>query len=388
MTLGNEQKDMGIKGLEITDEVMANPCYLGASDSYQEFVRSGSIKIHRGRVINPVSGSLNSILVDDKYEMNSQYVIDDVAAVIFGTGFEACTSVSFFNDENLKKAFHFDNRAKEFPVALNVESTTNVNVPSLGFVGFYRSPYWAVMEMQARFLGKLWSGDAHAANTLAEDNSLGQTISLRTDPRRAQFPMGDYAFTMEHLREATSMTRTEPDDNPDSRTGVVLACRYIFPDATEEQRKEAAKSLEMVNKIYHESETKGKFVKKGIFRGLQGVWKVERDFVSQLSTFPSGKFEGTATFHPRLPTEEGWDLEYLYVEIGKFTTEQGETYNVTRRYVFLVSFLLLQSQLTKTLDTHTATANSPTPSPSTSSPAKTTSPSTTSSTTWNCRCQI
>lgn len=74
--------------------------------------------------------------------------------------------------------------------------------------------------------------------------------------------------------------------------------------------------------------------KKVLFQGLQGKWRLRRNIKSAVSTYPSGSFEGIAVLEARDPTEEAYDLEYLYTESGKFTTEQGFIMEATRRYVY------------------------------------------------------
>ncbi len=71
-----------------------------------------------------------------------------------------------------------------------------------------------------------------------------------------------------------------------------------------------------------------------LFQGLQGMWLLRRKIKSAISTYPSGAFEGTAKLEARDPTNEAYDLEYLYTESGEFTTEQGYILNATRRYVY------------------------------------------------------
>jgi hypothetical protein len=110
---------------------------------------------------------------------------------------------------------------KSFIPYTNSDLDFSRKMPSLGFVGFYRSPYWAVMENQARFLEKLWSGDAQAEQTLEEDTTMEEMLSLRQDSRCAQFPMGDYAYLMESFSTILGMQRYEPSD-PSLRTGKRL----------------------------------------------------------------------------------------------------------------------------------------------------------------------
>ena len=73
---------------------------------------------------------------------------------------------------------------------------------------------------------------------------------------------------------------------------------------------------------------------KVLFQGLEGKWLIRRNLKSAIPTYLSGLFEGTAVFEARNPTDEGYDLEYLYIESGQFTTEQGFTTKATRRYAY------------------------------------------------------
>ena len=73
---------------------------------------------------------------------------------------------------------------------------------------------------------------------------------------------------------------------------------------------------------------------KVLFQSLQGKWLLHRDLNSAITTYPSGSFKGTAVFEARKPTDEAYDLEYLYVESGKYTAAQGFSMEATRRYAY------------------------------------------------------
>ena len=75
-------------------------------------------------------------------------------------------------------------------------------------------------------------------------------------------------------------------------------------------------------------------ISKRIFDALAGNWTVNRSIKSALPTYPSGSFEGTASFESRPPTADTYDAEYLYVENGQFNAEQGLSFQATRRYVY------------------------------------------------------
>ena len=205
--IGNPHPELG--DLQITDSVRTTPPLLACSDHYTEFVRHNKIWLLQGRVEQCDSGKPNAMLIKNQ---NSTCCVPNIAAVVCATGFDAAASLDFLPNEILQ-ALQYDPDDDTIPLALNCQATVSKKFPSLGFVGFYRSPYWGVMEMQARFLGKLWSGDEKVEQALADDMTLQTMMSLRKDPRRAQFPMGDYAYLMEYFSEILGIKRFEPGGN-------------------------------------------------------------------------------------------------------------------------------------------------------------------------------
>jgi hypothetical protein len=71
-----------------------------------------------------------------------------------------------------------------------------------------------------------------------------------------------------------------------------------------------------------------------IFKALRGTWKLKRSLNSALPGFPSGIFEGTATFTPRKPTIHNAKAELLYAEQGQLKTDTGLTLEANRKYVY------------------------------------------------------
>lgn len=74
-----------------------------------------------------------------------------------------------------------------------------------------------------------------------------------------------------------------------------------------------------------------------IFQSLLGSWKLRRSLDSALAGFPSGTFEGTATFSPRKPTAHTTAGELLYSEQGELKMENGLTLKANRKYVYRYS---------------------------------------------------
>ena len=73
---------------------------------------------------------------------------------------------------------------------------------------------------------------------------------------------------------------------------------------------------------------------ENVFKSLKGHWNVYRRLESEMSTYQSGKFIGTASFEMRSPTDPAYDAEYLYIENGDFHSEQGLIIPATRRYIY------------------------------------------------------
>ncbi|KAL8999176.1 MAG: hypothetical protein Q9169_001955 [Polycauliona sp. 2 TL-2023] len=88
------------------------------------------------------------------------------------------------------------------------------------------------------------------------------------------------------------------------------------------------------NRIAAAQSVPKKTICEHIFDELMGTWTIERTIQSALPTSPSGRFSGEAQFDSRAATAPDFDKEYLYVENGKFTTDQGLTFTATRRYVY------------------------------------------------------
>lgn len=318
------------------------------SDSYLDFVRSGLITTSHGKLAS-LTGNTATL-----GPSNEQ--VSEIAAVILATGFDASSSLSFFNPSILQTLSLSPTDIKN-TVALAFHGTHHPAIPNLGFVGFYRSPYWGVMEMQARFLATLWSSPYPTPSlraALESDTSLPRTLSLRGDTRTSQFPMGDYAYLMQEFAAALDLSCRPSVAEGETASPLVdflTPARYPSAHLSQLQEEEVANSLAQTHRTVVDALTRGKFVARAVFRSLLGEWKLERSIVSQLPSHPSGQFSGTAKFLLRDGTADGREgilaargrrssedvdmgLEYLYVEEGDFTADNGMQFRATRRYVW------------------------------------------------------
>ncbi|KAI1199049.1 hypothetical protein F5X97DRAFT_332996 [Nemania serpens] len=361
--LGTDQSDFSPE-TKIDQELLDKPPFLAIGLHYMDFVRSALIKTHRGRLSNVV-GTTATVSSD-----GNEKLITDVAAVVVATGYDPSPSISFLPSSVLETISHSPVHPS-LPVALAFHGTHHPTLPTLGFVGFYRSPYWGVMEMQARFVTQLFQEHANGTISarspslqaaLTNDDSIRRTLALRDDPRCSQFPMGDYAFLMQEFATALGLSISPPiGTTPPLANGrpmdILTPARYISLGASEAQREQAAQSLKCTHSTAVAGLTGRAFIAAAVFRSLLGEWSLDRDLVSKLPSHPSGRFVGTARFLLRAGTPDGREhefltprstldssnssdtpdmgIEYLYIEDGEFTAAgTNMRFRATRRYIW------------------------------------------------------
>ncbi|TPX08828.1 uncharacterized protein E0L32_009768 [Thyridium curvatum] len=363
--IGTDQSDFSPQ-LAIGGDALDDPPYITFSDTYLEFVRSGLITVSHGKLAG-VDGTTATL------SPPGEEAISDVAAVVLATGFDASSAIAYLPPQTREALSFSPAHHPDLPVALAFHGTHHPSVPNLGFVGFYRSPYWGVMEMQARFLAATWSCAATATplppalrSALERDDSVERVLALRADPARtSQFPMGDYAFLMQEFAAALGLEISAPVGQtpplPHNGLGmdILTPARYAAVAAQaaggrgrQQQEEEVAASLRQTLDTAVAGLARGRFVAAAVFRSLQGEWSLERDLASALPSHPSGHFSGTARFLLRGGTADGRrggveqaakdgdyefeqpGLEYLYVEDGEFRAENGMAFRATRRYVW------------------------------------------------------
>lgn len=359
--LGTDQSEFSPL-LAAKPDTIEDPAYLAVSDWYLDFVRSGLITVSQGKLAS-VSGTSAT------FSQASESTLDDIAAIVLATGFEAAPSISFLPTE-VQRTLAVDPSNLDNTLLLSFHATHHPDVSNLGFVGFYRSPYWGVMEMQARFLAEIWTQQQRGQlrpemeRALAEDTSIQRFAALRGDHRTSQFQMGDYAFLMQEIAASLGLEISTPvGETPllphnEKSMDILTPPRYTPKDLTATQRGEVDVSLRQTHETALAGLTRGKFVAKAVFRSLLGEWQLERDLVSKLPSHPTGHWSGTAKFLLRQGTrdgrqcvsdadaEDGLDggtnddgdedpgLEYLYIEEGEFKTTTGITFQATRRYIW------------------------------------------------------
>ncbi|KAH0548647.1 hypothetical protein GP486_007809, partial [Trichoglossum hirsutum] len=306
--------------------------WVAVSEGYEGFVRDGAISTRLGRVqrvgIEEQSGMVSAML-------SGGDTIENVIALVLATGYEPHPSLNFLEPEVLG-ILEYQPENNFLPLLLEKHNTIHPSLPDMGFVGFYRGPYWGVLEMQARFLGRLWAGGEGGKiclSSLPEKSTEIQTMrAIRNPELRGQWPMGDFVGIMEDFARDLGITRQGINSVSNSeRGGPVVPARYS-PGAGSLQAQATLSSLS--HTLQSATADRPSFVARATSSALHGRWHLSRTLKSRIPSFPSGTFTGTATFHPRLPTDERFDAEYLYIEDGDLVTNEGLRLKGSRRYVW------------------------------------------------------
>ncbi|KAJ4370741.1 hypothetical protein N0V83_005262 [Neocucurbitaria cava] len=345
--IGGDQRGIGGAELVYKPDQMQHPGYTGITDTYTEFVRSGIIVPVQGWVEEVKQREASDLLditlkhsepwsTSSTSEAQSNSEITDVTGVIEAIGYK--TSLDFL-DARTKECLHYDPSCPRVPYLLTRGSIFAREVPTLGFVGFYEGPYWAVMEMQARVIAEAWSRPEYIQGNLTKPEMLhhedAENMRQAIKERSLQVPqfwMMDYVGLVEEFSRSTDVKRD--DSTFGYQSGPAFASRYHDINNAEYANSEPREAINGVAQLIKASKEDHVFVAPAVFRGMQGIWTLKRNITSRNAASPGGTFSGTAHFHPRMPTNAKYSAEYLYVEEGTFKMDTGYSFPATRRYVY------------------------------------------------------
>ncbi|RJE23918.1 Pyridine nucleotide-disulfide oxidoreductase [Aspergillus sclerotialis] len=304
------------------------PTFLAIGNDYAEFIRSKEIAPIIGRVTRINTSLSGSASVDITLPGNKTTTLNDVAAIILATGYKPNTSLSFLPPGVLSE-LEYDPNDSFLPLILNSKGTTNGNIPDLGFVGFYKGPYWGAMEMQARSLGQAWADAERASGTWfleAEEREAVRNFRNKDKEHyRGQLPMADYVGFMESFARKLSITSAQPTNSSD-RPGIVIPAKYTFHKAlpgpgsassvngTAKQTEVEATLNSLQTTVNHRNNATSPGLAMAVFRALHGTWKFTRTYYDKTNSQPESNIHGTARFHPRYPSIKEYEKEYLYEE--------------------------------------------------------------------------
>lgn len=173
--------------LKIPEEKWSEPSQVSISDTYLDNVEKGKIILKKGSI----KGFDSSNII---FEDNSRISVD---SLVFCTGYKL--NFSFLND-SVRNKLEFSPNDQLQPLIL-YKCTLHPEFRNLAFVGVYRGPYFAVMELQAKWANAIFSGKVDFPNELQFDTALEEERKIRQAFPRPQFPHGDYVGLADSIAE-------------------------------------------------------------------------------------------------------------------------------------------------------------------------------------------
>lgn len=193
--------------LSINEERFANPINIAISDRYVDLVAAEAIRVKPYTSVAAFSPETTEVVFSD----DSRETFD---IIIFCTGYR--TNLSYL-DATLKEAVRYDEADILQPLVL-YKGTVHPDYPSLFFCGVYKGPYFAVLELQAKWAMRVFtemvalpSVDAMQAEMDAVD------LAIRSATPRMQFPHPDYVrmadeiATLAGLLDLETMAKNSPE---------------------------------------------------------------------------------------------------------------------------------------------------------------------------------
>ncbi|MDB0544469.1 NAD(P)-binding domain-containing protein [Ralstonia solanacearum] len=163
--------------LRIDHSMWHQPPHLTISDRYVELVRSGQLSIVQGEV---------AAFEPECLRLKGGKTLD-ADVVIFCTGYR--TDLSFL-DAAVTQGLEFEPEDGFQPILLH-KCTFNPNVPAMAFVGMYKVPTFAVIELQARWVSAIFANQIQAPDPAAMQTYISEERELRCAVSKPQFPHGD-----------------------------------------------------------------------------------------------------------------------------------------------------------------------------------------------------
>jgi len=342
------------------------PPLVAISDDYLNLVLDGNIDVVQGRVAKATILPNNNDDDDNEnnkkdsihLELENGSVVSGIDRIISCTGYKSQQLGSFLDASLLTTLEYDDKDTGHAPMTLCYD-TFHPRLPGLGFVGMYKGPYFGIMELQARLLAGLYSGDI--PKPLSQDSierALQESKTIR-DPTtpRAQFPRYDYIGMMDSLAEQLDLV---PSQELGGSIGSMVSPPFYQPSKDIAEQCQQAIHRELGRTTQNgetddDSSIPSVNMARVALSALIGTWKFERKIIQcARPAEPPQRVHGEIAFshmHPSSAGEEDdkdddsslfvqkannknldWNT-VLYHEQGIFLL-QGKEMDVFRKYEY------------------------------------------------------
>jgi hypothetical protein len=288
------------------------PPLISISDDYLNLAIDGKIEVVVGRFESAFQkGDLLDVLLEDGK------TIGGVDTIIACTGYQSQLD---FLEPDILQTLKYDELDGFAPLSLCYDAF-HPDLPTLGFVGYYKGPYMGGMELQARLVASILS-DQTRPSKQAMQQALDATETLRQYKPRAQFPRFDYIGMMDTMAEQLDLV---PKKEYGKKGMFVLPAFY---QPSEEISQTVKQELD---KEVHMAIEEGATIPRVILSALVGRWTFDRQ-IQQKSANASPQFvSGEINYSLK---GENWET-LLYREDGEFHLPTGQKLEVFREYEYI-----------------------------------------------------
>jgi dimethylaniline monooxygenase (N-oxide forming) len=216
------------------DDVENAPLTVVTADGFLSLVAAGRVRVRRSR----------AFAFDERGVLYADGTREDIDAVVMCTGF--VSALPFLAPE-VREALEFDPVDQLQPVLLH-KQVFLPGFPGLAFVGYYRGPYFPIMELHGRWVARVASGEI-ALPPLAEmRGGVDMERRIRTRRPRPQFPHGDYVRLADDLAKESGVFPqgaevADMDDYLKAAPVVAAHFRLIGPHAKPDLARRIIRSV-------------------------------------------------------------------------------------------------------------------------------------------------
>jgi Family of unknown function (DUF6314)/Flavin-binding monooxygenase-like len=328
-----------LQQLPLSPSTTAPPC-VAISDDYARLLADGHVQVHRGRLSHVSNGGGGYCLhLQDGTTLPADHV---VAA----TGYDSPDFGTLLSPDLLETLEWRNGQTADYAPLTLCHETWHPALPTLGFIGLYKGPYFGSLELQARFLlaqlqrhfqtsddttFPLNFSEQDASVALAESRRVRGLDSNPTP--RPRFPHGDYIRFMDTLARTVNLLPTSSDnDTVYGNRGTMVSPAFYQVDQPDLARQ-------CFRQLQQERERArgGAHVALATWRALVGSWSMDRTIseCSLAATAPPTTVTGMVQFR-----HVGTSFDALrYREDGsmKLPGGSGTELTVFREYDYLVT---------------------------------------------------
>ncbi len=167
------------------DPQSTDPTKVIVADNYIESIDNGNIVLKKSTIQEIKE---NSVVFTDG-------AIEQIDSIIMCTGYQ--TDLSFL-DHPILDAIDYQPLEQFLPFLL-YKTVFHPQLPNMGFVGMYRGPYMGVIELQAKWIGLVFSNQKKLPSSEIMQEGIQQEKAIREQQPRPQFPHADYVGFIDDL---------------------------------------------------------------------------------------------------------------------------------------------------------------------------------------------